>query len=108
MLLESIDKLEEQIKSFPPSFGLVKQELLNSIIKIKQEYKALQDRSITWGVDDFEARAGEIKGPNWKDFYDEDKFQEALEDMISNHDANNGINWDTIDYYLYDICRLEK
>jgi hypothetical protein len=31
-------------------------------------------------------------------------FEEALYRMISKHDANFGITWGTVDYYLNEYC----
>jgi hypothetical protein len=63
------------------------------------------DRSITWSVEDFAERARQLKGKNWRRYYDEDKFDEVLLTMIHDHDCNNGITWDTIDAYLDYQCR---
>lgn len=67
----------------------------------KQKYEELLDEfeqykkeSIKWSKDDFlylEMNDG------WS--ITEDQAQDALEDMIYHHDANEGINWNTIDYY---------
>jgi len=71
--------------------------------KIRQLCNEL-DRSITWTVGDFEERARILKGDEWRSHYDEDKFDEALLVMIDDHDANNGITWDSIDVYLDMMC----
>ena len=39
-----------------------------------------------------------------KRLYDRSKFSLALERMDHDHDCNNGITWDTIDYYLDEYC----
>lgn len=63
---------------------------------------------ISWSVDDFEGRAAEREGENlWHYKYDRTKFQDALDTMISKHDASIGINWDVIDYYLDEYCMIE-
>ena len=38
--------------------------------------------------------------------YDRSKFQESLEKMIHEHDANIGISWDTVDIYLNEYCKI--
>lgn len=62
---------------------------------------------ILWSTEDFRGRAIQKEGEHlWQKVYNENKFQEALETMISKHDASIGINWDTIDYYLNEICKI--
>lgn len=73
-------------------------------------YKELRERSIIWSVEDFESRAIDVLDleegdESWKEIYDEDKFDHALTTMIHDHDCNNGITWDTIDYYLDEYCK---
>lgn len=65
----------------------------------------LKRRSVEWSECDFEARAIDVHGARkWKKIYDPLKFKYALEQMIRDHDCNNGITWDTIDYYLDQYC----
>ena len=72
-------------------------------------------RGIYWHVEDFEQQA-QIKedaaidvDPNIElPLYDRDFFQDALERMIYKHDANEGINWYTIDYYLDSYCKIKE
>ena len=96
-------------------------ELIKSLIKDnpdiswelkRQLYWAMDDSYalIAWSTHDFEQRAAEIEdhmGDNVV-HYDRSKFKEALNDMLSDHDANWGINWDTIDHWLESCCRLEE
>ena len=63
-------------------------------------------KSISWDVADFEGRALEKKGNEWEKYYDKSKFEDALERMISKHDAELGITWITIDFYLDEYCKL--
>ena len=63
---------------------------------------------LTWSVEDFEAKAEELVGENWKDIYDESKFEDALFEMIDNHDAEWGINWSSISFYLNQYCKKEE
>jgi hypothetical protein len=83
--------------------------------------------SVNWSVTDFEERAIEreldemeesnpelhkqitysethIPIPPQYVLFDRSKFKTALATMIRKHDANNGITWDTIDYYLDEHC----
>lgn len=86
-------------------------------------------RCVVWSTEDFEYRAIEtfeqiieedLESSNpirkayvesvrkncktWEDLYDKNTFHEALDDMINHHDANDGISWSTIDYYLREKC----
>lgn len=76
-------------------------------------------RGVYWTIEDFEYRAidkwqyvlGRGNYPNatsWKDIYDESKFQEALDKMIHKHDASYGISWETVDFWLDEICLKPK
>lgn len=59
-------------------------------------------KGVYWSVDDFQCRVNEKENPS---LYDESKFENALKIMIEKHDANIGITWDTIDYYLDEHCK---
>ena len=65
-------------------------------------------RTISWSTEDFESRAKDMLGDDWENTYDSSKFADALDEMIDNHDANNGISWSTIDYYLDVYCSKNK
>ena len=39
--------------------------------------------------------------------YNRDMFPFALERAMDNHDANYGITWDTLAYYLDDYCLIK-
>lgn len=75
---------------------------LSKAIEIAKDF---QQRSITWAVEDFESRAEDMEGENWREIYDEDKFENALTSMIHDHDCNNGITWDSVDHYLDSYCK---
>jgi len=66
---------------------------------------------ISWSTDDFISRAAEVfdddRFKSWDEQYDDKKFADALDEMARNHDANEGINWYTIDYYLDYMCLKE-
>ena len=78
--------------------------------------------SITWTVADFESKAEELfyyykeidkehdknileDCKSWEDYYDKNKFLNALEEMIHDHDCDIGITWYTVGYYLDTMCR---
>lgn len=62
---------------------------------------------VTWSVKDFEHRAKELEGNEDNVKFNRENFQDALHDMIKNHDASIGICWDTIDIYLHSECKIE-
>lgn len=66
-----------------------------------------EKRSITWSVDDFKVRAIDLENSGIYIKYDESKFKNALEEMISRHEPSIGISWDIIDWYLHEVCRSE-
>lgn len=61
--------------------------------------------AIIWGVADFMSKANDLKGEDWNKYYDESKFVTALKEMVHRHDANIGITWDTVEYYLNQNCK---
>ncbi len=66
---------------------------------IKKALEILDDRDricICWYIDDILQRAEDT---NHKPVTKK-KAREILEEMEHRHDANNGITWDTIDFYL--------
>ena len=62
-------------------------------------------RCIIWSVDDFIQIAMNKEGNKWKEIYDESLFENALDNMINKHDANYGITWETVNYYLENCKR---
>ena len=70
------------------------EEKYNSLLAEFEQYKR---ESVKWSVEDFTDYAGfEIT---------KEKAQEALEEMISKHDAGLGITWNTVEYYLEEYGR---
>lgn len=65
-------------------------------------------RTITWSTEDFKSYAYNLRGDSWEEYYDESKFAEALDKMINKHDAEVGITWETVAYYLDDMCLKKK
>lgn len=68
--------------------------LEKAYIELLERFQQYKRESIKWSVEDlldYEHRTHTIGMED---------AQEALEDMIKNHDANNGITWNTIDYYI--------
>ncbi len=92
--------------------------LIRSLIKdnpdiswdLKQELRHALDpnsRAVWWSVGDLEQRAAEQEELEEEQLYDRSKFESALDNIISDHDCNWGISWDTLDSYLDSYCRLE-
>lgn len=95
------------LKDYPTKiieFGFTADKLKDFIFDffMTDDYKAY----IIWSVEDFKEMALQLKGENWKDFYNEDNFPEALDLMIKNHDCDFGITWDTIKTYLNNYCKV--
>lgn len=72
-------------------------------------------RGVYWSIRDFEIQAKknwelsvspETNHTNtaWQDMYDESKFEKALDLMINDHDASLGISWETVSFWLNEIC----
>jgi hypothetical protein len=60
--------------------------------ELKSEFDQYKKESVKWSVNDF----------LWYDGYkiSEENAQIALEEMISKHDAEDGISWSTVEHYL--------
>lgn len=76
--------------------------------KVEDELNNLANECVRWSVDDFKQQAILNKGEDWKEWYDEELFEEALHAMTSKHDASIGINWDVVDCYLEEYCWRKK
>lgn len=68
--------------------------------KVQKEFEQYKKESIRWCWEDFTYRAEEIGYKCSKK-----KAQELVEQMIRKHDANLGINWYTLDYYIETNCK---
>ena len=92
---------------------------MNELEQLKMDNARLRDKvesleatlqnSLTWTVDDFAYRASALENydDRYCEIYDPDKFEEALKTMIRKHDAEMGITWDTIDFWLDEMCRRD-
>lgn len=92
----------QQIEKALDERGHVPSQLVYDILE------EIGSKSVSWDVEDFRSRAQERRGEDWKKVYDETKFQEALERMIDKHDAELGISWITIDFFLDEFCRTKN
>ena len=90
----------------------IKQLLTSYNIGSHLRYK-LQDAinpdvyTISWCTDDMEHLASN-REEDGETLYDRGEFGYALEQAISNHDAEFGISWDVLDHYLDEYCLIEK
>ena len=60
---------------------------------LEQEFEQYKRESIKWSVEDFTM----LEKEGWQ--ITEEQAQEALEHMVRKHDCNNGITWETVDYF---------
>ena len=64
-------------------------------------------KGIYWHVNDFESKAQDIEEDE-DILFDRTMFPLALERMINEHDCGNGINWETVTQYLWEICEIKN
>lgn len=76
---------------------------LEQLIEFIKETEDYYYSSISWSILDFEGKAKELEKIN-KVKYDNSKFKEALFKMVNKHDAEIGITWDTVEFYLDFYC----
>lgn len=62
--------------------------------KLYAEFEQYKRESVKWSVADFT----DMEAEGWS--ITKEQAQEALEDMISNHDAEYGIGWTNVEDYL--------
>ena len=113
-------------------FGDITEEiekLISNRLKLHMANNEPYKRAIWWSVEDFASQAEENfemltfyeeettissvkerakkileKCKTWRDYYDETKFEEALDRMINHHDAEYGISWESVRYTLEEMC----
>jgi len=121
-----ISDLTQKIRDFRDSQNPMSSEIYNFLDYIIDHIEVIGKTSIQWSVEDFLGSAisaeniqmrdpnidfNDINMNNAKDYlvtYDPNKFKDALHNMISHHDAEIGITWDAIDYYLNEDCLITK
>ena len=64
-------------------------------------------RGVFWNILDFEDRAKRAERIEDMEPNDRNLFPKALDMMIETHDANIGITWKTIDFWL-EWCKLPE
>jgi len=83
----------------------------NKIRSLEAEVARLEEklsRSVTWSIADFETLADDRERMENTVIYDRSKFEEALRGMIRRHDASIGISWDTVEFWLDEVCTLKN
>jgi len=96
-----ISKLNKHVMRFGNCDYYVKQHVEDAI-------NTLGNECVRWSIEDFEQVAENKEGNDWEEWYDKNRFEEALHAMINKHDATLGINWETVDYYLEEYCRKKN
>lgn len=89
--------LKERIMPFLREMDDIYSGSNQKIIAILDEYEERMKGAIEWGADDMSHIASE-SNPPW--VMSEDEAQAALEEMIDDHDATIGVNWETVAYYV--------
>ena len=81
------------------------EKLAKSISELANEIEQYKKESVKWSIEDFQKEASYFNKD--QETYDPTKFQKALELMISNHDAETGITWEILQFYLDEHCLKE-
>ena len=87
--------LKERIMPFLREMDDIYSGSNQKIIAILDEYEEKMVGAIRWSTDDMIHQAAE---EGWE--LSEENAQAALEEMIDDHDANYGITWGTVHYYI--------
>lgn len=121
-----VSDITQKIRNFKEKYsGSVNLGTHAFLDEIINDIKEIGDEAVHWTIGDFLHKALDIEEPHLLDpnieycdlsfeeggallrIYDSNKFKDALDDMISSHDAEHGITWDTIDFYLNDYCKKD-
>lgn len=65
------------------------------------------ETAIIWKEEHFEQKAKELEDIAGHVLFERKNFLKALYEMIRNHNREEGINWDTVSYYLHEFCKKE-
>ena len=71
--------------------------MYDEIMKVVDEYEQKMKGCIQWSPEDMIGAAQNLREPF---VMSEDDAQSALEEMIDDHDCNNGVTWETVSYYV--------
>ena len=103
----------ENIESFSEVAGNGYDIHMKSGLTAQIKFNEPGERGVYWSIEDFKSEAkGRYprhledypEAKTWEDVYDETKFEGALIRMIDKHDANYGISWTTVDFFLDEMC----
>ena len=100
-----IDDIIKKLNETSIRFGNIDYCQLNKVVYYLEK---IGKTSIQWSEDDFKCMAEQIKGDEWDQWYCEEKFGEALEAMINDHDAEHGISWYSVEEYLDMYCKIKS
>ena len=84
------DRLKETVAQLREDFN----DATNKIAELKSTYEGEGRISVTWNIDDVKSV---VEGCT------DAQAVEVLDSVLSNHDANYGINWDTLSSTYYDL-----
>lgn len=65
------------------------------------------ETAVIWKEQHFEEKAKELETQAGYALFDRKKFTPALYQMTREHDREDGINWDTVIFYLTTFCTIE-
>lgn len=85
-----------------PDRTVMPQQTPEEVIEMEKELKG----AVVWSIEDFETLAQELEEEAGKPLFDRTLFAEYLYEMIENHDADYGITWASVRYYLENYCKL--
>lgn len=76
--------------------------------KVIRYLNNLSTNCIRWDIEDFEDVAKiKTNEEDWDQYYNKEMFGSALDEMIQHHDAEIGINRQTVEYYLDTYCKIK-
>jgi len=62
---------------------------------------------VIWKEEHFEQKAKELEKIAGQPLFERSEFMKALYRMIAEHNREEGINWNTVGYYLHEFCLKE-
>lgn len=65
------------------------------------------ETAVIWKEEHFEQKAKELEEIAGRALFERKNILKALYEMIRNHNREEGINWDTVSYYLHEFCTKE-
>lgn len=94
-------KIQQIVNKYKEDYAQEIKEVIgymwDEIEPIVDEYEEKMDNSVSWCIDDIKHQARDAYGFEISD----QNAQTVLEDIIHNHDASIGINWEVINEYVW-------